>query len=119
MTALLRRGRVLAGDGTPAVGALVWVDASDGPVPEIAIRAGREGRFAVALPPGRATLVARAPSGAIGRAAVPQDETVPIVITVRGEDPRAPNDVRGEERRGPEDERRHESQKPPTQDETP
>ncbi len=62
----LHGGQVLREDGAPAPGALVAVVSGTAPTPEIAIRCDAEGRFRVALPPGRFRLTARAPDGALG-----------------------------------------------------
>jgi hypothetical protein len=57
---------VLRDDGAPVAGALVAVVSGTAPTPEIGIRCDTEGRFRVALPPGRFRLTARAPDGALG-----------------------------------------------------
>lgn len=63
-----RTGIVVDAQGTPVEGALVSVAESEGPVPEIALRTGSDGRFRVPLPPGRALLRAYAPDGTAGSA---------------------------------------------------
>jgi protocatechuate 3,4-dioxygenase beta subunit len=62
----LHPGRVLHEDGSPVPGALVEVASGTAPTPEVAIRCDAEGRFRIALPPGRFRLTARAPTGALG-----------------------------------------------------
>lgn len=54
---------MLGADGQPAAGALVAVAWGTAPTPEIAIRTGSDGGFAVALPPGRFRIEANSPDG--------------------------------------------------------
>ncbi|WP_406854406.1 carboxypeptidase-like regulatory domain-containing protein [Alsobacter sp. KACC 23698] len=63
---VLHVGRVVRGDGMPAAGALVWVASGTAPTPEIAVVCDGEGRFRLALPPGRFEIRARAGDGAEG-----------------------------------------------------
>jgi hypothetical protein len=57
------RGRVVGAAGDPVAGALVVILESSVPVPEIALQADADGRFALRLPPGRFTLRAHGPDG--------------------------------------------------------
>ncbi len=70
----VRSGRVVDAEGRPVEGALVSVAQSEGPVPEIALRTGPDGRFAFPLPPGRARLRADTPDGGVGSLEVSGDE---------------------------------------------
>lgn len=63
---VLHDGRVVGSDGAGLSGALVYVKSGTGPAPEIAFRSGRDGRFRIALPPGRYVLEARSAQGQLG-----------------------------------------------------
>ncbi|WP_211098447.1 carboxypeptidase-like regulatory domain-containing protein [Skermanella stibiiresistens] len=63
---MLHQGQVLRDDGAPVPGALVAVVSGTAPTPEVGIRCDSEGRFRIALPPGRFRLTAHAPDGALG-----------------------------------------------------
>jgi hypothetical protein len=56
-------GRVADAAGAPVAGALIVVVESSVAVPEIALQTDADGRFALALPPGRFTLRAHGPGG--------------------------------------------------------
>ena len=63
-----RTGIVVDAQGNPVEGALVSVAESEGPVPEIALRTGPDGRVRVPRPPGRARRRASALDGTAGSA---------------------------------------------------
>ena len=63
---VLHHGRVVGANGAGAASALVFVARGTAPTPEIAIRCDKEGRFRLALPPGRFVIEAQSAEGAIG-----------------------------------------------------
>jgi hypothetical protein len=75
-----RAGRVLDASGQPVSGAVVAVVSGTAPTPEIGIRTGSDGRFAVALPAGTFQLEARTADGAAGRLEVSGGPGEEIVI---------------------------------------
>ncbi len=79
---VLREGRVVWPDGSPAVGAIVAIASGTAPTPEIAIRCDQEGRFRIALPEGWFRIEARAPDGATGGIEVAGSEGGEIMIVV-------------------------------------
>jgi hypothetical protein len=67
--------------GAPVSGALIVVVEGSVAVPEIALQTDADGRFALALPPGRFTLRAHGPSGTgEARIELPGAGDVEIVI---------------------------------------
>ena len=75
------RGRVVGTAGDPVPGALVVIVESSVPVPEIALQADADGRFALRLPRGRFTLRAHGPGGTgDARIELPGAARVEIVI---------------------------------------
>lgn len=75
-------GRVVDARGDPVPDALVVIVAGTVPMPEIALQADAQGRFALRLPAGRFTLRAHAAAGGSGEAEVerPGDDAVVIAI---------------------------------------
>jgi hypothetical protein len=67
---LLHEGRVLDPNGLGVAEAIVAVVRGTAPTPEIGIRSNDEGRFRIALPPGKFEIEARAPDGRTGRATI-------------------------------------------------
>jgi hypothetical protein len=74
-------GRVVDAAGAPVPEALVSIVAGTVPMPEIALMADAEGRFALRLPAGRFTLRAHGPGGS-GEAEVAPPSAAEVVITV-------------------------------------
>ena len=74
-------GQVVDGRGAPVADALVTIVAGTVPMPEIALMADAQGRFALGLPDGRFTLRAHGSAGS-GEADVerPRDREVVIAI---------------------------------------
>ncbi len=64
--AVLHEGRVRRNNGEVGSGVIVAVTRGTAPTPEIGIRCDSEGRFRIALPPGRYEIEARAPNGELG-----------------------------------------------------
>lgn len=68
--------------GAPVAGALIAVAHGSAPTPEIGIRSNSEGRFKIALPPGRFTIGADGPEGTKGAVDVVVEQG-PIEIAIR------------------------------------
>lgn len=82
---ILHTGRVVRQNGRPAAGAFVWVASGTGPTPEIAVVCDEEGRFRLALPPGRFEIRARSVEGKEGRIETTAgDEPLHIEVEVGG-----------------------------------
>lgn len=83
MVNLLHHGRVVRVDGSGVPDAVVYVTRGTAPTPEIAIRCDTQGRFRIALPPGKFDIEAQSPDGASGRTTVEIEAgLVDIVILV-------------------------------------
>ncbi|MGF1465606.1 MAG: carboxypeptidase-like regulatory domain-containing protein [Sandaracinaceae bacterium] len=74
-------GRVLEASGAPAAGALVAVEWSDVPVPEVALVADADGGFVLFLPAGRFRIAAHARGRrATVEVEAPREEDIEIVL---------------------------------------
>jgi hypothetical protein len=80
--AVLHDGRVRRQDGAAAPGPIVAVTRGTAPTPEIGIRCDVEGRFRIALPPGRYEIEARAPDGELGTVSIETSREAQIVEIV-------------------------------------
>lgn len=76
-------GRVVDAHGEPVPDALVVIVAGTVPMPEIALQADAQGRFALRLPDGRFTLRAHAAGGS-GEAEVERPGDAAVVIAIGG-----------------------------------
>lgn len=77
--AVLHEGRVRRQDGEGGSGVIVEVTRGTAPTPEIGIRCDQEGRFRIALPPGRYEIEARAPNGELGTVSIETHTEVQII----------------------------------------
>jgi hypothetical protein len=77
-----RSGRVVHSDGQPVPGALVSIVESTVPMPEIAMKADEDGRFALRLPPGRFRLRAHGQDGTgdVEVEGAPAEDEIVIVL---------------------------------------
>jgi hypothetical protein len=78
-----KKGVVVDQEGRPVGGASVAVISGTAPVPEIAIRADRDGAFLLWVPVGSFTVEAHAPDGASGTIEVSETSVEPIVLRLR------------------------------------
>jgi hypothetical protein len=79
-----RRGRVVDVNGSPVPSATIVIVASTVPMPEIAIVSDAQGRFTLNLPPGRFTLRAHSPDGAVGESDVEGASTTGDIAIIIG-----------------------------------
>jgi len=80
--AVLHEGRVRHENGETGSGVIVAVTRGTAPTPEIGIRCDSEGRFRIALPPGRFEIEARAPNGELGTVSIETNGEVQVVEIV-------------------------------------
>ena len=78
------RGTVVDASGTGVPEASIVIVTSSVPMPEIALRADEKGRFVLRLPPGRFTLRAHGPEGAVGEVDVESEPDAKDIIIVVG-----------------------------------
>jgi hypothetical protein len=83
--AVLHEGRVRRSSGAAVPGAIVFVASGTAPTPERAIICDADGRFRIALPPGRFEIKAQARDGAQGQVNVETDTIAQSIEIIVGE----------------------------------